>query len=40
MCTANKERMIRMIDQHQEITAAIEKIAGKPKRLVKSFFLY
>ena len=39
MCTADKYRMVRMADQQQEIKTAIEKVAGKPKRLVKSFFL-
>ena len=39
MSTTDKYRMIRMTDQQQQITAAIQKVAGKPKRLVKSFFL-
>jgi len=40
MSVHDKYRIIRLTDQQQEIKAAIEKVAGKPKRFVKNFFSY
>jgi len=38
MYTTDKYHTIRMTDQQQEISAAIEKIVSKPKQMVKRFY--
>jgi len=37
MCAIDKYRMMRMNNQQQEITDAIDKIVGKPEQLVIVF---